>query len=1014
MYSLRLLGGLSLEGPAGPVEGPAAQPVRLALLSLLAVPEDRPVTRDRVVAFLWPEQSARRGRRNLSDNLYLLRRELGDDVVEGVGGTLRLNRTRVHTDVADFQEALRAGDPAEAVRLYGGPFLDGVHLRDCVEFERWSDGQRERWARRYAEALQTLARAAESTGDLPGAVAWRRRLAAERPYDISATIALMRALERAGEPAAAIRAGLSLERRVAEDLGAEPSPALREEIARIRSAPVPGPSLPEPSPVPPSVRAPETEAVPRPAVRQGREASVEVARGEEGRRRPTDLRLTPARAAAAVATLAVVGLGLWLVSGADNPASSATADSDQVAVFPFRVGGASPSLAYLEEGMVDLLATKLTGEVGPRALNPRTVVAAWRRAGGAASAASPRRLRELARSLGAGTVLTGEVVGAEGAVTLSARMEHTATSGPPRSAEVVGPADSLPALVDRLVSGLLLRSYSGSGATLASVTTSSLPALRAYLAGRDAWRRGDRDGAARHYDRALDHDSAFGLAAVGLVEASFTLPGGSTGRHPHARRGLQLAIAARERLSREDRQYLDALARPRYPEVTFPWSEVITTWETVIHELADRPEAWYQLGLHMADFGPQAGRPDAPERAATAFGRAVELDSTYLPAIERLIWSSARSGDDEAVDRLAPVFLRADPTGATADYTRWRIALARRDDEMLARLRARLGEMDQQSLINIVGFGQVDGVGLDDARRAAAELGARLRERRGLPGPYDRVVAAYTLKNHALNTGRPDAADSLLRIRWEGRLDWPRRHHDRITAALYEGGDTTGVWDSAVRLEERKVGDMPTIKNVLSRTERGARATDLCLAGQWRLWNGDTLRAESTLREVRGLESIPGTPCAVTLELLLAAARGGSAARRARSLAEEYVAEAWSWPMGFMLQFAAARLYERLGDHAAAADALRRRPYRARQGAWTLGHALHEEGRLSLLAADTAAALTAYRRWLALQDHSGEGRRDEVARVREVVGPLEEAVEAGIRSAAELDRRGRSHTRRGG
>ena len=43
---------------------------------------------------------------------------------------------------------------------------------------------------------------------------------------------------------------------------------------------------------------------------------------------------------------------------------------------PFRVGGAAPELGYLREGMMDLVAARLTGGGGARAADPRAVMAA--------------------------------------------------------------------------------------------------------------------------------------------------------------------------------------------------------------------------------------------------------------------------------------------------------------------------------------------------------------------------------------------------------------------------------------------------------------------------------------------------------------------------------------------------------------------------------------------------------------------------------------------------------------
>ena len=79
MLSLKLLGGASLERSGTPVPGRAARGHRLALLALLA--PGRPLSRDKVLALLWPESDTERGRRLLSDTLYLLRGAFGEDVL---------------------------------------------------------------------------------------------------------------------------------------------------------------------------------------------------------------------------------------------------------------------------------------------------------------------------------------------------------------------------------------------------------------------------------------------------------------------------------------------------------------------------------------------------------------------------------------------------------------------------------------------------------------------------------------------------------------------------------------------------------------------------------------------------------------------------------------------------------------------------------------------------------------------------------------------------------------------
>ena len=222
--------------------------------------------------------------------------------------------------------------------------------------------------------------------------------------------------------------------------------------------------------------------------------------------------------AAAGALVLIGGLATWLARA--SRAGSRTLDARVVAVLPFRVVGADASLGYLREGMVDLLAAKLTGAGGLRAAEPRTVLSAWRHAGGAAD----RELAEgdalgLSRGLGAGRLIQGSVVGSKGRITLSAALLDVAKGASVAHANVDGPEDSLPALLDRLSAQLLTAVADGTGFTTGSLS-GSLPALQAYLDGVGAYRRGHYAEAGEALNRALDADSSFAAAAFMLSEAA--------------------------------------------------------------------------------------------------------------------------------------------------------------------------------------------------------------------------------------------------------------------------------------------------------------------------------------------------------------------------------------------------------------------------------------------------------------------------------------------------------------
>src|SRR5688572_14578429 len=123
-FSLKLLGGVALQGEPGLLTGPAVQRHRLALLAVLAIAHPRAVSRDKLLALLWPERETEPARRRLNQAVHALRQALGADAIVSAGDDVQLGAGVLHCDVVAFEEALAAGAAERAVRLYAGPFLD--------------------------------------------------------------------------------------------------------------------------------------------------------------------------------------------------------------------------------------------------------------------------------------------------------------------------------------------------------------------------------------------------------------------------------------------------------------------------------------------------------------------------------------------------------------------------------------------------------------------------------------------------------------------------------------------------------------------------------------------------------------------------------------------------------------------------------------------------------------------------------------------------------------------------
>ena len=235
MFSLQLLGGCALTSGGEPISGPAAQRRRLALLAIVASSPNG-LSRDKLVAFFWPEADRERARHFLADSVFTLRKALGKDaLLTTASDDVRINPEVITVDAVRFEELAAAGELAEAVALYRGPFLDGFFISDAPEFERWVDGERDRLARRFSSCLEQLATSHETTGEWATAAEEWRRLAAHDPYNSRVAVRTMRALDVCGDVAGALRHAQNHQARIRDDLGLESDPAVVELADSVRT-----------------------------------------------------------------------------------------------------------------------------------------------------------------------------------------------------------------------------------------------------------------------------------------------------------------------------------------------------------------------------------------------------------------------------------------------------------------------------------------------------------------------------------------------------------------------------------------------------------------------------------------------------------------------------------------------------------------------------------------------------------------------------------------------------------
>ena len=637
---LRTLGGLSVD--LGANDGAATRRRPLALLALLAVAGSRGVSRDKIVAYLWPESDDERARNSLSQALTSLKRELGAEPLVLGSTELRLNEDLITSDVQEFGQMLHRGDTASAVELYRGPFLDGVFVKDAPEFERWAERERDRLHRLHLAALDRLAGDAHAAGDHVAAVRWRRERTAVEPLDSRAALALMQALVASGDSAGALKHFRLHADQLHEELGIPPDP----EVSSFAE----------------SLRAGNRNRAARPLrPNEVLHAELPVAANTAVR---TDRRTTRPQ----------------LDSSATHTVPSRRVQ--RLAVLPLRTTESDSTARLVADGLTDEIISALI-RAGISVIGYRSV---------SAYTSSVVPLQEVARSLTVDAVATGALVRRGRTIELSLEVANPPT-GETRWAQTTT-ADS--ADISRLASaaagslaGWILGSDAGSRRRLtAKPPITSSEAYTSYLLGmRAAYRitAVSMKQSLDHLESAIVKDSNFAAAHAGLGLALTMavdygiLPGDEAFRRaePIIARSialdstLALAHLARARLLQlrdwdwkgAEAEYLEAIDLE-------PNAQSFETYGWFLEWYVGRAEEGVAMGQRAVELEPASGTTRSAlawrlrganqlEPAAREAHIALGLDSTTIDAYWILAEVFLRRGDYREAEKYARRYIDA-------------------------------------------------------------------------------------------------------------------------------------------------------------------------------------------------------------------------------------------------------------------------------------------------------------------------------------------------------------------
>ena len=221
MLEIRLLGGFDLKVNSQDLNDLGSRKAE-AILVYLAM-RGGMCNRNVLATLFWPENPESQAMTSLRVALSLLHRELKDylEVTHDVIGMKP--GANVYLDVTDLEGKLECGEVEQALDVYQGDFLQGFHIRDCLEFEDWCRLQQERVNKLVTNGLHAAISQAIETEDFQQGQAFARRLLEIDPLDEQAHRKCMLLYVLDGQRAHAVEQYEKCKDILQAELGVEPS-----------------------------------------------------------------------------------------------------------------------------------------------------------------------------------------------------------------------------------------------------------------------------------------------------------------------------------------------------------------------------------------------------------------------------------------------------------------------------------------------------------------------------------------------------------------------------------------------------------------------------------------------------------------------------------------------------------------------------------------------------------------------------------------------------------------------
>lgn len=217
-----------------------------ALLSLLILNKDKPLNREKIISYLWPDSSEDSGKFNLRFNLWQLRNIIGLDKNGdkflhtgrshcGINGNYIYNCDVIDIKTFNLKENASIKKLEELRKKFSGEFFEGFYFKNCNDFNENIILERSYFEEQKIKILLKLVTLYEMEENFEKCYEILKELINMEPYDEEIALRMLEIYEKNGKRSLAILFYDNFKKKFMTFLGIPPSEELEKKYYELKS-----------------------------------------------------------------------------------------------------------------------------------------------------------------------------------------------------------------------------------------------------------------------------------------------------------------------------------------------------------------------------------------------------------------------------------------------------------------------------------------------------------------------------------------------------------------------------------------------------------------------------------------------------------------------------------------------------------------------------------------------------------------------------------------------------------